>query len=96
MKFLVLIALFSLSALAGVTPAQMKEIRKATYDVMYAVGAEPELNATLLSVKIVDELGSRVKVKFVYEEAMYGKRTCSYYYDLKVMAPVNNSALCEP
>lgn len=96
MKYLVLIALFSFSVFAAVTPAQMKEIRRATNDVMYALGAEPELNAQVLSVKVIDELGSRVKVKFVYEEAMYGQKTCTYYFDLTTMAPVNNSALCEP
>ena len=94
--FAITIALFTLSAFAAVTPAQMKQIRKASADVMYAVGAEPELNAQLVSVKIVDELGSRVKVRFIYDEAMFGVRACTYYYDLSKMAPVKNSWLCEP
>lgn len=96
MKFIIVLLAFSALAIAGVTPAQMKEIRKSAYEVMYDLGAEPELNATVKKVAVVDELGSRVKVKFTYEEMMYGERTCTYYYDLKMMKVVAGSALCEP
>lgn len=94
MKLLFALCLFSFSVFAAVTPAQMAEIRKSTPEVMYAVGADPELNATILDVRVVSELGSRVKVKFTYTEDMYGKRSCTYYYDLKAMDVVANSWLC--
>ncbi len=94
MKFVIMLCLFSVTVFASVTPAQMKEIRLAATDVMYAVGGEGELNATVTKVKVVSELGSRVKVQFTYEEQMYGERTCTFYYDLKVMDVVNSSWLC--
>lgn len=96
MKFIIALIMFSAFALAGVTPAQMKEIRKSASEVMYDLGADPELNAMVKKVAVVDELGSRVKVRFTYEEMMYGERTCTYYFDLKMMKVVAGSALCQP
>jgi len=94
MKLIIALLVFSSFALAGVTPAQMKEIRKSAVEVMYDLGADSELNARVKRVSIVDELGSRVKVKFTYVENMYGERTCTYYYDLKKMDVIPGSALC--
>ncbi len=94
MKLIIALCLFSLTVFASVTPAQMAEIRMSANEVMYEVGGEGELNAHVTSVKVGRQLGSRVKVKFTYEELMYGKRTCTYYYDLKMMEVVAGSALC--
>ncbi len=96
MKLILIILAFSAFAIAGVTPAQMKEIRKSASEVMYDLGAEAELNARVKKVSVVDELGNRVKVKFTYEELMFGERTCTFYFDLKKMKVVAGSALCEP
>lgn len=93
MKFFILLMFVSFSALAAVTPAQLSQIQQDTSEVMMTL-ADSRLNPVLHSVRIADELGSRVKVKFTFSEDMYGKKNCSYYYDLSVMAPVANSVLC--
>ena len=96
MKYLFLGLLVTLNVFASVTPAQMKAIRASAFDVMIQVGGEGELNAHVTKVKVIDELGSRVKVEFSYDEQMFGTRTCTYYFDLDFMKPVPRSALCNP
>lgn len=94
MKLIIVFLVFSTLAIAGVTPAQMNEIRKSATDVMFDLGANPDLNPVVLKVAVISELGSRVKVKFTYEEEMFGKKTCTFYYDLNKMEVVARSALC--
>lgn len=94
MKLILALLVFSSFAFAGVTPAQMREIRKSADEVMYDLGAEGELNAHVTKVAVVSQLGDRVKVKFTYEELMFGQKTCTFYYDLTKMEVVARSALC--
>lgn len=94
MKLLLLSLFICTSALASVTPEQMRAIRIEATNVMYSVGGEGELNATVTKVRVIDQLGDRVKVEFKYEELMYPERTCTFYFDLKRMSSVARSALC--
>lgn len=94
MKLFILGIFITANVFASVTPAQMTEIRIATTDVMYSLGADVNLKPRVLSVRVIDQLGSRVKVQFTYEEEMYGEKTCSYYYDLQRMMALRQTALC--
>lgn len=93
MKALIFAALITVSAFAEVTPREMKQIRQDTRKVMMTV-ADERLEPKLLSVTIVSELGSRAKVRFTFVEDLYGKKTCTYYYELKSMKPLTSSLLC--
>lgn len=97
MKFLVLISmLFSIGAFAQMSQNQDLDLNlwEVSEEVMYDLGANPRLDPEVISVKIIDQLGSRIKVKFQYTEEMYGKKTCTYYYDLKLNEVRAGSALC--
>ncbi len=94
MKLLVVAFLFSLSAMASVTPEQMRDIREESVEVMMDLGADPRLNPRVTSVKVISQLGDRVKVKFSYVEDHFGKKTCTFYYDLKVETAIQGSGLC--
>ena len=94
MKYALVVLLFSFSVFAAVTPAQMKQIRMDTYEVMLEV-ADGELDPDLRSVKVIDELGSRATIQFRFFEEQFGERTCTYIYDLRTMAPMRNTVLCD-
>lgn len=84
----------SLFAFASVTPEQFRDIQKEAIEVMMDLGADPDLNPRVTSVKVISTLGDRVKVKFSYQEDHYGKKTCTFYYDLETESAVPRSALC--
>lgn len=94
MKILLLTALFSLSALAAVSPEDKMMIKQLAPEVMYLVGANPKLNPKVLGTRIVSELGNRVQVEFTYKEDMYGVKKCTFYYDKEVQDLIQNSWLC--
>lgn len=70
------------------------DLWETSTEVMYELGANPRLNPVVLNVRIVDKLGDTIKVKFQYREDMYGKKTCTYVYDLEQDRVRNNSWLC--
>lgn len=95
--FLAMIILFSsLQVFAQTSQSQnvATDLWEISEGVMYELGADPRLNPKIIYVKVVDTLGTSVKIKFQYEEDMYGKKTCTYYYDTKTDAARPNSALC--
>ncbi len=94
MKLIFLSLFISLYAFASVTPEQFRAIQKESIGVMMDLGADPDLNPRVTSVKVLSTLGSRVKVKFSYIENLYGKKNCTFYYDLETEAAVPRSALC--
>lgn len=94
MKFFLALFFMSFSAIAEVTPEQMNSIFRDTEDVMLELGADVRLRPRILSIGVASTLGSRAKIRFTYREDYYGIKKCTYYYDLSVMAPVKNSALC--
>lgn len=95
MKLTILALFVSLNVFAAsVTPQQMRDIRAEAKVVMMDLGANPELSPMVTSVRIIEEIGSRVKVKFTYVEEMYGSKTCTFYYDLVRGEGVPRTALC--
>lgn len=95
MKLFLIALIVCTSALASVAPAEMKEIRRSATEVMYLLGAQSQLNPAVTRVRIIDELGSRVKVQFTFTEYSYGSRTCTYDFDLNSNNVVSNSWLCD-
>lgn len=93
-RFALIAALFSFSALASVTPAQMRQIHEAAKLAMYESGADARNNPIMYSVRVVDQLGSRARVAFSYNEDAFGVKDCTFYYDLATMNTVARSVLC--
>ena len=64
-------------------------------DVMYKLGADPRLNPQVIYVNVDQTISSRVKIKFQYREDMYGKKTCTYWFDTLTDKVRPNSWFCE-
>lgn len=86
--------ILTFNAFADVTPEQLREIEAESVNVMMDMGADPRLNPRVTSVRVISQLGNRVKVKFSYVEQYYGKKTCTFYYDLDSASVVYGSGLC--
>ena len=95
MKTLLLTAFLSFSAIAAVSPEDKFMIKQLAPEVMFLVGANPKLNPKVLSTKIINELGNRVQVEFIYKEDMFGVKKCTFIYDMEVQDLVQNSWLCK-
>lgn len=94
MKYLFLVMIICTSAFASVSPEEMRFIRTKVDAVMYSVGANPDLHPRVTKMSEVSELGDRVLIQFTYVEDVYGKRTCTFYFNRSIAEVVDGSWLC--
>jgi hypothetical protein len=94
MKNLLLAVLFLSSTAFAVTPQEYREIVAATKTVIAELTYGSRNPTKLISIVNIDELGSRAKVTFTFTEEFYGKKECSFDYNLSTKAVVDRSWLC--
>lgn len=98
MKAIIMLVFISFSLVTFAQTLQTQntstDLWDVSKDVMYELGADPRLKPKVLFVTVDETLGSRVRIKFQYVEEMFGKRTCTYWYDTKIEKVRANSWLC--